>query len=217
MARYVQLADCGDLIRADVMDMYMNSSSSKVVRKACPVCGELIQSTRGRRYRKIIEKMWDEIYSKRGSAVKNVILCNRKQIKDFFETRGITLNRTLTEQLDEPTIQVDVFEREIQRCIDCQHIINVMEDLEDNEVCEYECALLDASNIIDVGIMFTKDLHQMFKNNLRKALGVKAKLERLIEIQLDVVDDCLENISEVDITGLYHIKVLHRSVIAFGM
>ncbi|XP_053409253.1 NFX1-type zinc finger-containing protein 1-like [Mercenaria mercenaria] len=61
-SRFIQLQDCGHLIRYDIMDEYMDIDEGACLKK-CPLCKEPIRTTNGNRYENIVNKIYIKINS----------------------------------------------------------------------------------------------------------------------------------------------------------
>lgn len=222
--RFVQLPKCGDLIRVDFMDKYMELES-KTISKVCPVCGEFICIKNGNRYEGIINKICIAVEKERRKQEKNL-----QSHQNFEETankiRGniskyircvcnYDVNLACLRKLTCDSVQnVMDIERRVQKSIDSGYLLNLTKQFGEKDIKEFKRHLNKASEVLNTPGRFEKELHEQFKLALVRAFGKRDSLESLMEIKFDCItqiDDTeipTEKVGEKRPDGYYHINVL---------
>ncbi|WAR06092.1 ZNFX1-like protein [Mya arenaria] len=57
--RFVELHDCGDIVRSKEMDKYMDTLDDSLSFRVCPLCSKPVKTTCASRYEKIINGQWN--------------------------------------------------------------------------------------------------------------------------------------------------------------
>lgn len=151
--RFVQLHDCGHIIRTDIMDKYMDIEEKTAIWKTCPVCERVIQTSNGNRYECIINKFWrsaNDIKSQlndKETLMDKTRLEIERYIKNVVGNDFVSQSLKHLKSLSYQTLK-DV-ERELQRELDCEMLIKSLADCSDEMLQESEIFMTIASDIID--------------------------------------------------------------------
>ncbi|XP_053409251.1 NFX1-type zinc finger-containing protein 1-like isoform X2 [Mercenaria mercenaria] len=97
-SRFVQLQDCGHLVRYDIMDEYMDIDEGARLKR-CPLCKEPIRTTNGNRYENIVNKIYIEINNFKRFVLRDYDFCctlmtsastQTKEMLDWIVATGCT-------------------------------------------------------------------------------------------------------------------------------
>lgn len=228
---FVLLPDCGHLVQVDIMDKYMDMKEEQFIWKTCPICSTVIYTLNGNRYERDVNEMWRNVNEIKKTFLYNELLENKLNRQDFAQFNRkrileyighITARSIKLECLKHLTCSseqnIKTVERAIQRTIDCEYLISVINLLNPKELDELHDAIVAATNIVDSYKQYTDQMHRNFKKFLQQALAEKENLDSLADIRLDCVQlrfDTSDDVSELDKdvglkdeNGIHHIRVI---------
>lgn len=189
--RFVQLQDCGHIIRTDIMDKYMDIEERNIMWKTCPMCKTIIQTSNGSRYERIINKIWKSVNEIKAQQTNAEILSKiRFEINTFlgnvigkdFESQSLKHLESFSNQ------RLRDVERELQRELDCEVLLMSLTDCSDDRLKKLES--IQASYALDN----KKRYDELVRNNLKTVLDETSnspcRSEDLINIKLEFETQC---------------------------
>ncbi|XP_052804207.1 NFX1-type zinc finger-containing protein 1-like isoform X1 [Mya arenaria] len=190
--RFVQLHDCGDIVRSKEMDNYMDTIDDSWF-KACPVCSKPVQTTNANRYEKIVNAQWkafdktktnqtsrtscDEILFEHIGDTKSSLPLNMQRIKDITNINKNRLKKCLETNCDVDTLPLlqkhidghpltqalyQELERETQRFLHADALVTIVNEVDRSNLPDLQDKLTVATDILDVPGPYTDELQDAF-------------------------------------------------------
>lgn len=228
--RFVQLPQCGDLIRVDFMDKYMKLDC-KTIAKVCPICRSVICVRNGNRYEGIInairkttaieiqkERISSRLYQNFDALVAKI----RDNIACYVQAVSNVKLNCLDKLTCRSVQNIKDIERLVQKKIDSEYLTKLINQLGDGDLLTFQDHLNAACDILDTPGRFGDKMHKHFSLFMRESFGDKAKLDLLVEIKFECItlkndtvtsmQEMLDNkIGEKGPDGIHHINVIVQS------